>query len=176
MSLTVGVDSYVTIEEATEYLSAHYPSTDERMQAWGELSESDREVFLRRACDSLNCLAYRGETFEALQPLAFPRYFYPDGVMSNRKLIAPLASVYPELEEVPREVKSAQIEEAFELACPSEDTEKSDALSGAVQSYTIGHLSETFRQAGNGTVESALKSGKAQKLIRQYTEGAYEIF
>ena len=36
--LTVGVDSYVTADEAGEYIRAHYPSADARAQAWGELS------------------------------------------------------------------------------------------------------------------------------------------
>ena len=76
---------------------------------------------------------------------------------------------------MPDDIKAAQIEEAFELACPSSDTEKSAALNGAVQSYSIGHLSETLRTAGAGTAEAILNSGVAQKLVEQYVGGAYEI-
>lgn len=173
--ITVGEDSYVTVAEATEYIGEHYPSTDARVAAWGNLEETDREVFLRRACAALSELPYRGIAFEAFQPLPFPRYFYPGAVMAYRELIAPLAYLYPELAEVPDDIKAAQIEEAFELACPSSDTEKSDALNGAVQSYSIGHLSETLRTAGAGTAEAILKSGAAQKLVEQYVGGAYEI-
>lgn len=173
--ITVGEDSYVTVAEATEYIRAHYPSTDARVTAWGNLEESEQEIFLRRACAALSQLSYRGVTFEAFQPLPFPRYFYPGAVMAYRELIAPLAYLYPELAEVPDDIKAAQIEEAFELACPSSDTEKSTALNGAVQSYSIGHLSETFRTAGVGTAEAILKSGAAQKFVEQYVGGAYEI-
>ena len=77
--LTVGADSYVTVDEASEYIQAHYPSADARAQAWGELSEADQEVFLRRACDSLSRLSYRGVTFTAFQPLPFPGIPIPDG-------------------------------------------------------------------------------------------------
>ena len=173
--LTVGEDSYVTVAEATEYIESHYPSTDARTAAWRALNEDDQEIFLRRACSALSSLSYRGMTFEALQKLPFPRYLYTDGVMAYRELIAPLAYIYPELAEVPEDIKAAQIEEAFELACPSEDTEQYNALNGAVQSYSIGHLSETFREAGVGTVKAALKSSAAQKLVKQFIGGAYDI-
>ena len=173
--LTVGVDSYVTSDEAGEYIRAHYPSADARAKAWGELSEADQEAFLRRACDSMSHISYRGVTFTAFQPLPFPRYSYPGWAMAYRDLIAPLSYIYPELAEVPEEIKAAQIEEAFELACPSLDTKNSQAANGPVASYSIGHLSETFRQAGEGSVAAVLKSGAAQKLVAPYVGGSYDV-
>ena len=114
--LTVGEDSYVTTEQATEYITGHYPSTDARAAAWAEMQEADQEIYLRRACESLSRLNYRGMTFEALQKLPFPRYFYPDGVMAYRELIAPLSYIYPELAGVPDDIRAAQSEEACEMA------------------------------------------------------------
>ena len=173
--LTVGVDSYVTVEQATEYIQANYPSTDTRATAWGELSENDQEVYLRRACEALSLLNYRGMTFTALQELPFPRYFYPDGVMAYTELIAPLSYIYPELAEVPQDIMNAQIEEAFERACPSDDTQKSKIRNGVVDSVTIGHFSEHYNLAEAGTVEAVLRSGRAQKLVMPYVGGAFDV-
>lgn len=173
--LTVGVDSYVTVEQATEYITAHYPSTDTRVTAWGNLEEADQEVFLRRACTALSELAYRGMTFEALQTLPFPRYLYPDGVMAYTELIAPLSYIYPELAEVPQDIMNAQIEEAFERACPSADSTKSKIKNGAVESVTIGHFSEHYSLAALGSVSTVLVSGKAQKLVAPYIGGAFDV-
>lgn len=173
--LTVGVDTYVTVEEATEYISSMYPSTDERLTAWAGLSENDQEVYLRRACAALSELPYRGVTFQASQPLPFPRFFGTDYVMAYRELIAPEAYIYPELQEVPANIKNAQIEEAFELACPSNDTQKHAIITGAVQSYSIGHFSEHYDLAQPGSLAESLKSGKARKLVISYLGGAHEL-
>lgn len=173
--LTVGVDSYVTVEQATEYITANYPSTDTRVTAWENLDEADQEVFLRRACVALSELTFRGMTFTAMQTLPFPRYLYPDGVMAYTELIAPLSYIYPELAEVPQDIINAQIEEALERACPSNDTKKSKAQNGVVRSYSIGHLSETFELAVPGSVKSVLVSGKAQKLVEPYIGGAFDV-
>lgn len=173
--LTVGVDTYATVEQATAYIQSNYSSTDTRVAAWNELEESDQEVYLRRACEALSLLSYRGMTFTALQELPFPRYLYPDGVMAYTQLIAPLSYVYPELGDTPQDVINAQIEEAFERACPSNDTEKSEIRNGAVQSVTIGHFSEHYDLTETGTVQSVLKSGRAQNLIMPYVGGAFDV-
>lgn len=174
--ITVGVDTYITVADATTYILANYPSTDARVAAWGALEDQDKEVYLRRACSALNGLPYHGMTYTALQPLAFPRYVYPDGVMAYRNLIAPLSYIYPELADVPQEIIAAQVEEAFELAAPSADSEKYDAINGPVQSYTIGHLSETYKSvAVEDNVDAALRSGKAKRLVWPFLGGGYDI-
>ena len=173
--LTVGIDSYVTIAQADEYISGHYTPTDERSVAWASLSDEDKEACLRRACEALSAIKWRGVVFKAFQPLPFPRYFGDNWDMAYYDLIAPETYIYPELTEVPNNILSAQIEEAFELACPSVDTDNFEDVNGAVQSYTIGHMSETYKSAEVGSVESALRSSKAQKLVAGYVGGAYAI-
>lgn len=175
MALTVGTDTYTTVEAATAYLAAHYPSGDERLAAWAALSEADKEVCLRRACAELNSLPYRGVTYEAVQTLAFPRYFGTGWVMAYRELIAPEAIIYPELQDVPQEVIAAQIEEAFELASPGADTAAYDARTNALTSFSIGQLSESYGKAAAGSVEATLKSSVAQELIRAFVGGSYDI-
>lgn len=173
--LTVGVDTYATIEIASAYLSAHYPSTDERVEAWNQLPESDREVYLRRACAALNTLPFRGVTYTAVQPLAFPRYFGVGWVLAYRILIAPEAIIYPELQDVPQEIIAAQIEEALELGVPGDDTAAYDARTNALTSFSIGQLSESYGKAVGGSIEATLHSSTAQEYVRPFVGGSYDI-
>ena len=55
------------------------------------------------------------------------------------------------------------------------DTKNSQAANGPVASYSIGHLSETFRQAGEGSVAAVLKSSTAQKIVAPYAGGSYDV-
>lgn len=75
MSLTVGVDSYCTLEDAEHYIEENYSSIDEYRIVWSRLSNSDKEALLRSSCKAIdglrNNFAGRVKTFG--QKLAFPR-------------------------------------------------------------------------------------------------------
>lgn len=73
MSLKVGVDSYVTLEEAENIIDFSSVSSDEAYIKWSELSDRDKEVLLRNSCRDLNNLKYSGRKARASQNLAFPR-------------------------------------------------------------------------------------------------------
>lgn len=172
--ITVGADSYVTIEEADAYIAEHFISADEQRKAW-EQAGDDKEIALRRACAALDSLMYRGVKFSFPQALAFPRYFGESYAMIDGVLYAPETERYPELKEVPQAVKVAQIEEALEIISPTVATENRDIRNDPVQSYSIGHLSETFDKVSVGSLQSALANIRAQELIRPYVGGGYEI-
>lgn len=172
--LTVGTDTFVSVADANVYISEYYLTTDDKYTAWNTLSESGKEIYLRQACRELCLLKYIGVTYEAFQPLPFPRFVGDDYVMAYRQLIAPEAVLYPEMQEIPKAVIFAQIEEALETIAPSEDTDAFIARNGAVDSYTIGHLSEHFK--GSVTdAEAVLKSVRAQELMKPYLGGSYDI-
>ena len=174
MGLTVGVNTYVTIDEADAYIAECYLLADEQRKAW-EAAGGDKEVALRRACAALDSLTYQGVKFAFPQPLAFPRYFGENYAMIDGVLYAPEVDRYPELREVPKAIKAAQIEEALEMVSPTVATENKDIRNNPVQSYSIGHLSETFETALAGSLQSALASVRAQALIRPYIGGGYEV-
>ena len=167
--ITVGTDSYVTVEEADAYIAEHYLLADEQRKTW-EAAGDDKETALRRACAALNSLMYRGVEYSLGQPLAFPRYFGENCIRADEIIYLP--DISP---EVPREVMAAQIEEAIEIISPTVATENKDIRNNPVQSYSIGHLSETFETASVGSLQSALASVRAQALIRPYTGGGYEV-
>lgn len=175
MELNIGVDSYASVGQADAYIAGRYPQSDPGRIAWEAADEADKEAYLRTACGRMERLCYRGVCFEAGQALAFPRYFGANYAMIGDELYAPELDRYPFLKKVPEEVIHAQIEEALEIASPTQDSETRELLNGPVASYTIGNLSETLRSAAAGGLETALSSRAAKELLRRFTEGAYEV-
>lgn len=172
--LTVGTDTFVSVADANTYITEYYTPDSDKYKAWSELANDDKETYLRQACQELCSLPYRGVVYEAFQPLPFPRFMGDDYVMAYRELIAPEAILYPEMQEIPKDIISAQIEEALELCCPSADTEAFIARNGALDSYTIGHLSEHYK-SGVTETEQVLRCVKAQTLVNKYIKGAYDV-
>lgn len=81
MSLRVGIDTYVSLEDAEKLIDEYSVSSDETYLKWKELSDRDKEVLLRNSCRDLNNLKYTGRKARASQVLAFPRVdSYPCGV------------------------------------------------------------------------------------------------
>ena len=79
MSLTVNVNSYVSLEEANAYIEQNYRSQDAVRVKWSSFTNADKEVLLRKSTTAIDGLEKsmlsggRQQTI-AHQPLAFPRY------------------------------------------------------------------------------------------------------
>jgi len=173
--ITVGLDTYITVAEATDYIHSHYLSTDTRRAVWDNVTESDREVALRNACIHISGVLYRGIAWKASQPLPFPRYFGDNSRMIYRTLYTTDEFLYPEIKAVPKQVQWAQAEEAFEIIAPTESTEEYEAVNGPVKSYSIGHLSETYKDYAQGSIETEIVNKKAKALLRQFAEGGFDV-
>ena len=153
---------YVTIEEANEYVTTHFLSTDSLRVAWEALSVEDRTVLLQRSFDSIEMLPFRGRKTSSEQTAAFPRC--PD-------------------EEVSTSVKAAQVENAVVLGDPdaNEDADHYRKLwQWGVESYKIGNLSEKMSAGAWGSVNGAataagIVSDKALQLLLPYMRGGYDI-
>lgn len=79
--LTVGVDSYVSLEEAEKIAHEQHISTDKALVVWDSLSDSDKEVLLRTSCKSIDNLKFNGRRRNYSQVLEFPRDSnYPSGI------------------------------------------------------------------------------------------------
>ena len=154
MSLIVGTDSYVTLEEANTYISTYYTSTNSQRIAWESLSDEDKEVYLRNALVAMEQLHFQGRKYNNAQALAFPR---------NCDI------------EVPEAIKYAQVEEGLELGSPTEDTETAEEYAGNVESYSISSLSESYRLGSRYGLRAIIKSSKAQGLLRQFIGGGYSV-
>lgn len=171
--LTIGVDTYVTIEEADEYVSKYYVSTDDAFTSWGALMQNAKEVYLRRSALEMNSMAFAGRKCSPDQPLAFPRIF-----TSSRPGIDFSSNI-------PEDVKIAQIENAISMGNPKEleDAEFYQRLRKyGIASYHIGNLSETLVQwSGGGNNSSdkirtgSLTSPIASVILQQYLVGGVDI-
>lgn len=73
MSLTVGVDSYVSLEEAENLITNNYSSENEVFLKWSSMSDSDKDVMLRTSCRDINNLKFDGRRKDIGQKLEFPR-------------------------------------------------------------------------------------------------------
>lgn len=73
--LILNTNSYVTLEEANEYVETHYLSSSPEYKAWFDENrpESDKIVALIASARALNNLRYKGRKVVPGQPLAFPR-------------------------------------------------------------------------------------------------------
>ena len=147
MSIIIGANSYITVQEADDYITEHYFDTDEVTEKWFLLDEEEKEIVLKRASRSMNLWPFTGVKSSYNQTLAFPRY--PS-------------------KTVPEEVKFAQVEEALFLF--SNDPYNEYRARG-VQRYSIGKLSETFFKGG----EVIAKSPKATQLLAHYLGGGYDV-
>jgi len=166
--LTVGTDTYITLTDAQVYLSENYISTDEKLVAWNELSDTDKEILLRKALKIVDSQPYTGFKVQTTQTLEFPRAIY---TMIPYDVYEP-SGIWPEnwyvQSEVPDAVKYAQCEIAFEMASGTSNRVKLQRQ--GVKSFSLGNLSETYSGASNSIV-----SHEAKELLKPYIGGGYRI-
>lgn len=101
--LEVGKDSYVTIEEANDYVENNYPDFDDLAVTWGVLTDKEKKSYLGASLSQIEALVLYGKRLNPTQDLQFPRV----------KCFKP--ATHENGFEIPREVKEAQIENALEL-------------------------------------------------------------
>lgn len=198
MAITVGTDTYITILEADAYLESTRLSTDAQLIVWAALSDGDKEIMLRNSTYAIERIKFTGKKNDSDQTLAFPRDIA--GVTPLRRnpgattgtfydsVLYSLLPTYPYdpasinvwiiNDEVQDEIKRAEAEEALELASPSGDTAIYEAARGAVKSYRIGSLGETFKDTPSRTQNNpvtVLRSTKAQEFVSMFLGGAYRV-
>lgn len=151
---------YVTLQEADDYVAAHYLPADALWQSWNELFDEERAILLTKSFQVLELLPFAGRKFDPKQPNAFPRW--------------------PQ-QEVPEAIKWAQIENALAKSDTSnaEDAKFYERLwMYGVESYSIGNLSErtsTGSYSVNGAQATGVTSAIADRLLRPYLGGGYRM-
>jgi hypothetical protein len=73
------VDSYITIAELDVLVSQIFTSAELLNIGWGQLSSTDKEIYLSRGMQLLESLNYRGVKEEYKQQLSFPRLINSSG-------------------------------------------------------------------------------------------------
>lgn len=157
MSKEIG---YVTLEEANEYVTDHFMSSNMTRVAWESLSDADKMVLLRNSHRAIEMLTFNGRKTSKTQPSAFPRWPSTD---------------------VPKQVKDAQIANAIVLADESsrEDVDYYDKLrTFGVKAYSVGNLSETLNtpaESANVSSYQGIYSQEALRLLGPWLGGGFKI-
>ena len=152
MSITVGVDSYVSLEEANNYFNSRLHA-----EAWTGATDTDKEKALKQATRNIDTLPFRGAKASDAQALSFPRAYtvYKDGGL-----------VLVTDQDIPQAVKNATCEEALSLL---QNSQRKQLQEEGVDSITIGNLTEHY----SGTYKSI--SSSAYKMLSRYIVGGVYI-
>lgn len=170
MALNIGVDSYVTTEEADQYIGRYYLSTDPIALQWKSMTPSDKEVLLRKAANTIDSLPLKGIKADLTQPLAFPR-----------KLVEFRGCYVVESNtpDVPSEVKEAQIEQAL-VFCgfavdPSSAT-RAELQRQGVESFSLGDLSESYGKGSGQSLETIYTTSKSVlNSLQAWVSGGFRV-
>lgn len=146
MMLTVGINSYVTLEDAL--LLSQGMKQAEKFAA---LTDTAQENLLKNAAARIDLLPLSGRKLCAAQAMAFPRDYQT---------------------EVPEQVKTAQVLEAL-AALDDERNMRQSLQSQGVTAVTLGEVSESY--GGSMAVSGGLISPDACQLLRRYIAGSVMI-
>lgn len=142
--LTVGKNTYVTIEEATEYINAHYSPKNILRAHWTVAPDEFKEQYLLQSLEEIEALPFIGRKRLFASELQFPRIYNSVPYSVSRH---PLYRIQFGGEgEVPEQVKWAQIENALGIIRKSYRPDKAALIVlklGLVPEYndTAGQLS-----------------------------------
>lgn len=146
---------YATVEQANEYISSNYTSTDSIRVQWEALSASDKQVMLNRSEQAIDLLPFTGKPIDKHK--AFPRK--------------------PDEEYSLEQVRLATIELAAQQL-NSESKERYELQSQGVKSYKIGDLSETFGKAEGAAGYSGVDAyvySIVFPFLKDWLGGGYDI-
>lgn len=73
MSLIVGRNTYITLEEAETIIKESFLSSDKTYQQWKDLDDNDKAVLLSNSCRDIDALKFDGRRKNLGQALEFPR-------------------------------------------------------------------------------------------------------
>lgn len=146
--LTVGIDSYVTLDEADEIVRLTSDNSQLR-DNWFNLADSDKERKLRNACYRIDSLRLSSYKHNLSQELQFPR-----GTDST----------------VPERVKQAQVLEAMQ-SLDTAAARRRELQDQGVKSVSIGNTSESYSD-GSLASYGTLTSREAYTLLKPYLLGS----
>lgn len=167
MSIIVGTNSYVSLDEAEQYFSGRL-FTDE----WDKADLITKEKALLMACRRIERLQFKGiKADPESQILQFPRALPAVGMplyQSKHRFNLDYTLSYIVQDKVPEEVKQAQCEEALALLKYGNSTRTKLQEQNVVQ-IDFGSVSEEYKGLGK------LFSKEAYELLKPYLACAVAI-
>ena len=138
ITLEVGTNTYVTLEEANSILEAVFDN-----QEWQSLTEEQKKICLVNAANKINLLTVKGDCLDSSQKLIFPRNW--ETTVSDK-------------------VKMAQCYEALEICRYNYKRERemnSGIVSRSMESVSVTYAKQTNNQRG-------LYSKDSFNFLREY--------
>lgn len=160
MALSIGINSYVTIDEADEYFSGKLYTSE-----WDSSDTGRKEKALREACRRIERLQFKGKKASESQALAFPR------LLSIKNRTGGIIGYFTSVMDgngnpyVPLEVKHAQCEEALALLKYG-NSARIKAQEQNVVRVSIGNISEEYKTG------LKLFSTEAYEMLKPWLVGA----
>lgn len=171
MALTVGTDSYISLEDADAYFEARWDST-----AWDAATDPLKEACLRICATIIdNMYEWYGTATDEDQLLAWPR----DGVYSPQGALL-------DKDTIPTFIKNAQCELAYQWVQADQLTpsgtsftaEDEDASRGGVRRLRLGKMEKEYHYNPTGFLFADSSRGAVKKLyplvdllVRPYSSG-----
>lgn len=162
--MEVGIDTYVTVEDANRYVETYYPEYDDLAITWGVLSDREKTYYLYTSIQQMEALVLAGVRLDKNQPLQFPR---KECFMSATR----------ENPIIPEQMKEAQIENALELLNADLGARSDEQMLFLSSLGVIKNSKYNKREMGEvglgetltGAVrQSALESSHAVKLLKPW--------
>ena len=153
--LEVGKNTYVTIEEATEYIENNYSAKNILRVHWSVCPDEYKEQYLRKSMIEIEALPFVGRKTIWSSELQFPRTLLNAPLYTRR---SPVFLLYNRSDSgVPKEVKEAEIENALGIIKKEyRPTSKASVLAalGLVPVFSDG--------------SGILSSDKAERLLKPF--------
>ena len=146
---------YATVEQANAYVASYYSSTNNIRIAWEALNEEDKQVMLNRSEQLIDLLPVNGKPVDPKQVSAFPRYPNPELSLER--------------------VRIAAIELALQTNGDTETQDRLNLRAQGVKSYTIGDLSETFKDTSSEDYLIQFALDAVNPFLRNWLGGGYRI-
>lgn len=177
--LNVGENSYLTTEEADQYIFEHYKEFDDLRVVWTVLTEEEKETYLKNSLAEIERLPFIGRKYLFTQKLQFPRE-----LLGYRSGLPPLyLAVYLGNGEIPDEVKAAQTENALGIINKEWSARADQQFKSANTLGIMKNIKYNRREFGEATLgeeitgqknRNLLTSAVAESLLRKFT-GSFRI-
>lgn len=185
--LIVGSNTYVTLDEANEYIRTHFTTSSNERVVWDNTSDEDKIVYLVNSAESMNGLKYKGRKKIPGQPLAFPREnFLLPGVIkmpvfTMQSSDTTLINGFNYGDGL-KEAKCAQIENAIAHAVtkPTLVSESRTRMLSGISSEKSGNMSKSYNNTDNYMSKSMMigiyNPEKIQSILKCWvTNSVYSI-
>lgn len=149
--LNIGVDSYVTLDEANQYVKEYYKEFDNLAVIWNVADDSEKEIYLKNSAYEIDNLLIVGVIFDKNQQMQFPR-----------------RECFKEGPEVPSEVKDAQIENALAIMSKSVSARSDEQMKILNSLGAIKNLKYNKREMGEVGLGESL-TGQTHSSYKRLT-------